>query len=90
VCQDVDLTVDFRHRGAFPDPIVLIARQSGSEPPVSFLWEVQDGVPALANGDSAEFKFDPPEPTRKLVRLTAFTERGCTAVIVREIDIQGR
>jgi hypothetical protein len=89
VCRDMDLTIDFRRTGASPEPIVLSARASGNEPPATFLWEVQDGVPPLANGDRAEFRFDPPEPTGKLVRLTAFTERGCSAVIEREIDIQG-
>ena len=88
VCRDLALKIDFSRAGSIPAFIVLTAVSSGNDRPVAFLWEVQDAVPFLADGVSAQFRFDPVEPPEKLVRLTAFTARGCTVTVERRIDIR--
>ena len=60
---------------------------SGGDQPVAFLWEVQDGIPSVAGGDRVALRFDPAEPIEKLVRLTAFTEKGCTVTLEEVINI---
>jgi hypothetical protein len=85
-CEGTDLKLEIRRKGAFPDAVVLIAATSGDQP-VAFLWEVQDGIPSVAGGAQVVVKFEPPEPGQKLVRLTAFTEKGCTVTVEDVIDI---
>jgi hypothetical protein len=87
LCRRVDAELDFRHEELLP--AVLVAAPSGNDPIVAFLWEVQDGVPALAEGDVARFDFDPVEPVDKHVRLTGYTERGCSVVVERSINLRG-
>jgi hypothetical protein len=67
--------------------VVLIAAVAGGDQPVAFLWEVQDGIPSVAGGAQVAVKFEPPEPVEKLVRLTAFTEKGCTVTVEEVVDI---
>ena len=55
--------------------------------PVAVLWEVQDGIPTVAGGAQVALKFEPLEPVEKLVRLTAYTKKGCTVTIEEVIDI---
>ena len=48
---------------------------------------MQDGIPSVAGGDQVALRFDPAEPIEKLVRLTAFTEKGCTVTLEEVINI---
>ena len=66
---------------------MLTAAVSGGDRPVAFLWEIQDGIPSMAGGAQVAVKFDPLEPVEKLVRLTVFTEKGCTVTVEEVIDI---
>jgi hypothetical protein len=86
-CEGTDLELEIRREGAFPDVVVLMAATAGGDQPVAFLWEVQDGIPSVAGGAQVAVKFEPPEPVEKLVRLTAFTEKGCTVTVEEVIDI---
>jgi hypothetical protein len=87
ICDAVDVGLEIGRDGRFPEPVVLTAVVSGSDQPVAFLWEVQDGIPSLAGGEQVVLGFEPPEPIEKLVRLTAFTERGCTALLEQVVLI---
>ena len=87
-CDGTELKLEIQHNGAVPDAVLLAAAVSGSDDrPVAFLWEVQDGVPSLAGGDRVTVTFNPIEPTEKRVRLTAYTEKGCTVTIDEVIDM---
>ena len=83
------MTVEIGRTGVIPDdpPIVLRAATPGGDQPVAFLWEVQDGIPSLAGGDTVAVTFEPVRPVEKLVRLTAFTEQGCVVTRARLINI---
>jgi hypothetical protein len=87
VCEGTDLKLAIRREGVFPDTVVLTADVSGGDQPEAFLWEVQDGIPSAAGGAQVALGFAPPEPVRKLVRLTAFTERGCMVTVEKVINI---
>jgi hypothetical protein len=86
-CEGTDLELVIRREGVFPDTVELTAVASGTDSPAAFLWEVQDGIPSTAAGERIRLGFDPPEPVEKLVRLTAFTEKGCTVTVEEVIDI---
>ena len=86
-CEGTDLTLGIRRRGAFPDTVVLEAAESGGDPSVAFLWEVQGGTPSVAGGARVALSFEQAEPEERLVRLTAFTERGCTVTLEEVMDI---
>jgi hypothetical protein len=88
-CEGTDLNVEIGRTGVIPDdpPIGLKAATSGADQPVAFFWEIQDGIPSLANGDAVTVTFPPGEPIEKLVRLTAFTGKGCVVTRARLINI---
>ena len=86
-CEGTDLELEIQRKGAFPDVVVLMASTAGGDQAVAFLWEVQDGIPSVAGGAQVAVKFEPPEPIEKLVRLTAFTEKGCAVTVEEVIDI---
>jgi hypothetical protein len=83
---DLDLTIvkDVSRASA-----TLDVNHTGADAPVAFLWEVQDGVPALSNKKKASFKFSNREPRQKTIRLTAFTEGGCTVTKMDTIELTG-
>jgi hypothetical protein len=89
-CEGTDLELEIRREGAFPDVVVLMAATAGGDQAVAFLWEVQDGIPSLSGGARVAVMFEPAEPVEKLVRLTAFTEKGCTVTVEEVIDIVKR
>jgi hypothetical protein len=88
-CKGTDMTVEIGRGGVIPDapPIVLRAATSGADQPVAFFWEIQDGTPSLASGDTVTVTFEPVRPVEKLVHLTAFTEQGCVVTRARLINI---
>jgi hypothetical protein len=86
-CQGTDLKLAIKHGGAFPNAVVLAADVSGNDTPVAFLWEVQDGVPPVAGGAKVKVDFHSAVPPRKRVRLTAYTDKGCTVTQEQTIDI---
>lgn len=77
LCEGTDLKLDLRRDGVSPDAVELTAVPSGADQPAAFFWEVQDGIPSVAGGDTVALKFAPVEPAEKLVRVTAFTDKGC-------------
>lgn len=87
LCKGTDLELLIQREGALPDVVVLTADVSGEDEPVAFLWEVEDGVPSVAGGEHVVLEFDPPEPVEKLVRLTAYTESGCTVTVEETVNI---
>ena len=52
---------------------------------LSFLWEVQDGTPAIANGQGLTTSFT--SPGNKLVTVTAFDAKGCSASASLSIQV---
>ncbi|WP_028046733.1 hypothetical protein [Cellulomonas sp. URHE0023] len=77
VCAGTDLQVEIAREGVAPDVIVLFAKLSGGDQAVALLWEVDDGMPSIAGGETVTVTFDPIEPVHRLVRVTAYTEQGC-------------
>jgi hypothetical protein len=69
---------------------ILNVEPSGSDKPVAYLWEVQNGNPPISNGQKAGFTFTQSELTTKLVRLTAFTEKGCRVMVKDTIDLKSQ
>ena len=88
VCGGLDLAIDFTAE-VVDGRARLAAKPSGRDKAVTFVWEVQDGSPAIIMGANADPGFDPVEPREKLVRLTAYTDQGCSATVVRPILIGG-
>ena len=92
LCKGAKLKLTIRRKGAAPGVVTLFAAASGQDQPVAFLWEVQDGIPRLSGGDRVALKFEPIEPVEKLVRLTAFTEAGCTVTreeVIKIVEADG-
>lgn len=86
-CEGTDLKVDFRHSGAIPDAVTFKVETSGADQAVAFFWELQDGLPSVANGESVTAVFRPAEPVEKLIRVTAFTAKGCFVTRERVVDV---
>lgn len=88
-CEKPELRLRIAHEGVFPD-VTLFAVPSGADEPVAYLWEIEDGSPSLAGEQQVQVQFGSEEPTKKAIRLTAFTERGCRVVANQVIDLSGR
>ncbi len=50
---------------------------TGSDMPAAYLWEVQDGIPVLADTERADFTFELLKPATKYFQLSAYTKNGC-------------
>ena len=87
MCEGTDLKLEIARDGVIPDAIVLKVGTSGADQPAAFLWEVQDAKPTIANGEVVSLTFEPTEPVEKLVRLTAYTEKGCVVTLEQLINI---
>ena len=77
----IDVSID--GRGA-----ALTVVAVGEDRPLSYLWEVEDGQPALANGESGWFDFANDDAISKRVRVTAFTRAGCRVTSERTISFK--
>jgi hypothetical protein len=77
----IDVSID--GRGA-----ALTVVAVGEDRPISYLWEVEDGQPALANGESGWFDFADDEASSKRVRVTAFTRAGCRVSSERTVSFK--
>lgn len=86
-CEGADMKLDFSREGMFPELVTLKAVVSGADAPVAFLWEVEEGIPSVAGGEKVGLNFESDNPPEKRVRLTAYTEKGCTVTIERTIFI---
>ncbi len=62
--------------GVNQGPFELRALTSSNVEGVEFLWEAQEGMPALANGQTVTVRFR--GLGEKVVNVTAFTKEGCT------------
>jgi hypothetical protein len=89
-CGELDLNITIVKkvgRAAAAPTVALDFRSTGQDTPVAYFWEVQDGVPPVSDLKKASFKFSSREPLQKTVRLTVFTERGCSFTTTDEIDL---
>ena len=87
LCDGTDLAIGIRHDGAIPDPLTFRVTTAGDDRPVAFFWEIQDATPTVGNGDKVTAVFNPVEPVEKLVRVTAYTEKGCSVSREQLVDI---
>jgi hypothetical protein len=87
-CKHTDVKAEIVREGVDPAPIVLSAKTEGEDKPDAWFWEVQDGIPSLAGGNTVTVTFQPIEPIEKLVRLTVFTENGCLVTVDKIINIR--
>lgn len=89
VCTGTTLQLRMK-AGVDPNNVVsLLARPSGTDEELQFLWEVEDAVPSLLVGKEVKTKVVRTSPRSKQVRLTAFTKTGCVVSIVQTIDLPG-
>ena len=89
LCEGTRFDLEIRREGVAPE-LALMAGVGGAaddDPVVGYLWEVQDGFPSVAPGEHVVVKFDRLEPVVKHVRLTAYTEHGCTVTVEKDINI---
>lgn len=68
--------------------LIADCSSSGGDTPVAYLWEVQDGIPALSNEKKAAFTFVPQRTTVKKIWLTAYTKTGCRVTATAAIDLR--
>lgn len=66
----------------------LTVAASGSENPVAYLWEIQDGRPAMANAQIVVPRFLSTGPKTKQLNVTAFTKEGCRVMQKDEIELR--
>jgi hypothetical protein len=88
VCDGTDLKVEIHHE-RLDERVVGLKAEVTSGSVDAFLWEVEVAEPSLANGDHVVVAFRDVEPGPKSVRLTAYDERGCSAVFGTVIEIDG-
>ena len=69
------------------DGMLAIFNVTASAPDLTFLWEAQDGKPAMGNGASFKTMFR--TPGQKVVTVTAFTKDGCRATQSITVNILG-
>jgi hypothetical protein len=81
---DLKLTISKTVQGL---KATLNVTASGADKPVAFLWEIQDGNPAMTNTQNPTTTFTSNVPKTKLVSVTAFTKEGCKATAVDNIDL---
>jgi hypothetical protein len=67
---------------------VLNVTASGSETPVAFLWEIQEGRPAMSNATGVTTVFPSAEPRTKLFTVTAFNKDGCRVTLNDSIELR--
>ena len=84
---DLQLKFEFGRDPLAAGNVAFKAVPSGTDQPIAFLWEIQDGIPSLADIDPVSVKFEPTKPVEKLVRLTAFTGQSCMVTHEELIDI---
>ena len=81
---DIRLSISKRVDGM---TAVLAVAASGSDSPVAFLWEIQDGKPAMTNAQNVTTVFTSNDPRTKLLSVTAFTKEGCRVTAADKIDL---
>ncbi len=86
-CLTTDLAVAIAYKPLEPGRIYFMAEGSGSEPISHYLWEFQDGTPALAGEPEVDVQFSSERPREKLIRLTVFTATGCVSSDERTINV---
>lgn len=88
-CKEVDLILKINKK-ITDGGISLDVTTNGNDRPVAWLWEVQDGIPALSTTQKAAFTFEKFDPPVKAIRLTAFTEKGCRVIMEDKTNIPGQ
>lgn len=77
VTPEFTVKVDGAASAAVNAQLTLNAAASVPADGLTFVWEAQDGTPAMANGQKFTVQFATPGP--KLVTVTAFNAKGCSA-----------
>ncbi len=71
------------------DTVTLSVMSSGKDKPVAYLWEVQDGKPAMANLGKASFTFTGNRSGTKSISVTAFfADNGCRVILNETIAVR--
>ena len=86
-CSGIDLRVHIRRKGHAPDAVTFTVESDDLDLVTDYLWEFQDGHPALSGEDAPKVIFEPHDPPEKLVRLMVLTEEGCVARTERTIHV---
>jgi hypothetical protein len=77
VTPEFTVKIDGVASAAVNAQVTLNATTSVPPDKLTFVWEAQDGAPAMANGQKFVVQFGTAGP--KLVTVTAFNEKGCPA-----------
>jgi hypothetical protein len=85
-CKQVDMQLKIE-AGVANGAINVSAVVGGNDAPVAFLWEVPDCTTSFANGPRASFTIAQRTPVIKQIRLTAFTQNGCTVTARGQVNI---
>jgi hypothetical protein len=83
---DIQLATDISFDG---NEVNLTAGNRGEEQDIQYLWEVEDAVPSLLSGKDVTTRIVVDPPAKKKVRLTAFSETGCTVTQEAFIETNG-
>lgn len=95
-CEDAGLELAFTFTVLGDGPQVEFAADPPPDDPLVLLvWEVQEAFPPISLGPSTVVTFAPFEaerlkPIEKRVRLTAYTDTGCTVTVDEVIDLAKR
>ncbi len=74
--NELDLKLEITQQVDFPVAFLEV-KPVGNDEPIAYLWEVQDAIPPMSNGQQTSFRFTQREPNIKTILLTAFTKDGC-------------
>jgi hypothetical protein len=85
-CTEVDLALKINKRLEGPQ-LTLKLTTTGSDKPVAVMWEVQDCMPPISGNKSPTLTIASTLPPTKLIRLTAFTQKGCMVVMTDSFTV---
>ena len=86
-CKDLDMQLKIISV-VEDNKLILDCTPSGKDTPAAYLWEVQDGIPALSNEKKAAFAFVQTQSTVKKIWLAAYTKTGCRVTATATIDLK--
>ena len=85
-CAEVDMALKIS-KSVEGASVTLDVTPSGRDRPAAFLWEVQDGSPAVSDEKKSRFTF-PNADGIKTIRLTGFTEQGCAVTVIDAVNLR--
>lgn len=84
LCQEINLKLEISKK-IEGEKVRLRAVPSGDDAPIAYLWEIQDGNPALSNKQEDVFTLS--GQGDKIIRLSAYTKTGCRVVEAGTVKI---